>query len=68
LACPVLRPTDDTRRLLESWVEPAVHAGVRVSVTDLLMARLAHGIGALWSKGRNVGPMASLGPVHCYGE
>lgn len=67
-ALPVLRPTEDTWRVVESWVEPAADAGVRFSLTDLLIAGLAHEIGALvWSIDGDFRAMESLGFIRLYG-
>jgi predicted nucleic acid-binding protein len=66
-ALPVLRPSDETWQLIESWVEPAADAGLHFSVTDLLIAGLAHEIGALvWTLDRDLAAMATLGFVHLY--
>jgi predicted nucleic acid-binding protein len=66
-ALPVLRPSDETWQLVESWVEPAADAGLHFSVTDLLIAGLAHEIGALvWTLDGDFAAMATLGFVHLY--
>lgn len=41
-ALPVLRPTDETWALLESWLPRAADAGHHFKVADLLIAALAH--------------------------
>ena len=67
-ALPVLRPTDETFRLLESWIEPAADAGFRFSVTDLTIAALAHELEALvWSLDADFEAMEKLGLVRLYG-
>jgi predicted nucleic acid-binding protein len=67
-ALPVLRPSDETWRLIEGWVEPAADAGFRFSVTDLLVAGLAHESGALvWAADGDFDALESLGLVRLYG-
>lgn len=66
-ALPIVMPTEKTWRLLESWVAPATDAGQRFGITDLLIAALAHDLGALvWSLDRDVAAMAKLGFVQVY--
>jgi predicted nucleic acid-binding protein len=66
-ALPVLRPTDETWQLMEGWVARAADAGFHFSVTDLLVAALAHEIGALvWSVDGDFSAMQELGFVHLY--
>ena len=66
-ALPVLRPTDETFRLLESWIEPAADAGFRFGVTDLTIAALAHELEALvWSLDADFEVMEKLGLVRLY--
>ena len=66
-ALPVLWPTDDTWSLIEGRVEPAADAGFRFAVTDLLIAGLAHEIGALvWALDEDFEPMQTLGMVRLY--
>ena len=66
-ALPVLRPTDDTWHLIESWLESAADAGCRFAVTDLLIAGVAHELGALvWSLDADFARMENLGLVHRY--
>jgi predicted nucleic acid-binding protein len=66
-ALPVLVPSEDTWRLIESWIEPAADAGRHFAVTDLLIAGLAHEIGALvWSTDVDFRQMAALGFVQLY--
>lgn len=49
-ALPVLRPTDDTWREIESWVPRAADRGLRFGMADWLIAALAREIGGLvWS-------------------
>ncbi len=64
---PVLVPTEDTWRLIESWVAPAADKGQRFGVTDLLIAGLAHETGALvWSRDDDFGRLEALGLVQAY--
>jgi predicted nucleic acid-binding protein len=68
-ALPVVMPTDETWRLIEGWVEPAAERGVRFSVTDLLIAALAHELTALvWSIDSDFASMAGLGFVQLYDD
>jgi predicted nucleic acid-binding protein len=66
-AVPVLRPTDETWRLIESWVVPSADAGFHFSVTDLLIAGMANEIGALvWTLDGDFDAMHALGLVQLY--
>lgn len=66
-ALPVVVPTDDTWSVVERWVEQAADAGQRFTVTDLLIAALAHELTALvWSQDRDFDRMTSLGFVQSY--
>jgi predicted nucleic acid-binding protein len=68
-ALPVVKPSEETWLVIESWVEPAADAGHRFSVSDLLIAGLAHDLGALvWAMDGDFDAMASLGLVRLYGE
>jgi predicted nucleic acid-binding protein len=67
-ALPVVVPSEDTWRVVEAWIEPAADAGHRFAVTDLLIAGLAHDVGALvWSLDADFERMESLGLVRLYG-
>jgi len=47
---PVVVPTEDTWKLVEGWIPMAADKGERFSLADLMIAALAHDIGALvWS-------------------
>ena len=49
-ALPVLRPSDDTWHLIESWVPEAADRGLRFGLSDWLIAALTREIGGLvWS-------------------
>jgi predicted nucleic acid-binding protein len=66
-ALPVLHPTDETWRMIGSWVEPAADAGLHFAVTDLLIAALAREIvGLVWSLDADFNNMAALGIVQLY--
>ena len=66
-ALPLLRPTEETWRLIDGWVGPAADKGHRFSVTDLLIAGLAHELGALvWSLDGDFERLAALGLVQPY--
>ena len=66
-ALPVLRPSDDTWRLIESWIDSAADAGFRFSVTDLTIAALARELDALvWALDSDFETMEDLGLVKLY--
>ena len=66
-ALPVALPTEETLRLVESWVPQAADAGYRFSVPDLLIAALAHELTALtWSLDEDFVQMEKLGFVRLY--
>jgi len=66
-ALPVVVPSEDTWRTIEGWVEPAANAGDRFAIADLLVAGLAHDIGALvWSLDADFERMASRDLVRLY--
>lgn len=68
-ALPVVVPSEDTWRRIESWIEPAADAGHRFAVTDLLIAGLADDIsGLVWSLDADFKRMESLGLVRLYGQ
>ena len=49
-ALPVLRPSDETWRLIERWIPAAADKGHRFALSDLLIAALASEIdGLVWS-------------------
>ena len=66
-ALPVIVPSEETWRTIESWIEPAADKGDRFAVTDLLIAGLANDIGALvWSLDADFRRMESLGLARLY--
>jgi len=66
-ALPVVVPSEDTWRTIEGWIEPAANAGDRFAIADLLIAGLAHDIGALvWSLDADFERMASRDLVRLY--
>ena len=63
----VVVPSEDTWRIIGSWIEPAADAGHRFAITDLLIAGLAHELGGLvWSLDADFERLASLGFVSLY--
>lgn len=66
-ALPALRPTDDTWRLIESWVEPAADKGFHFSIPDLMIAALTREIeGLVWSLDADFEAMEGLGLIRLY--
>ncbi len=66
-ALPVLMPDDDTWRRLEAWIAPAADRGQRFGLSDLMIAALADGIGALvWSWDGDFDRLEALGFVRRY--
>jgi len=64
---PILMPSEETWRLIEAWVAPAADKGQRFGVTDLLIAGLAHEVGALvWSRDADFDRLEELGFVRIY--
>ena len=66
-ALPVVVPSEDTWQTIERWIEPAANAGDRFAIADLLIAGLAHDIGALvWSLDADFERMAARNLVRLY--
>lgn len=66
-ALPQLVPTEETWEPLADWISQAADAGVRFTVTDLLIAALCAEIGGLvWSLDSDFQRMARLGFVQLY--
>jgi predicted nucleic acid-binding protein len=64
---PVLRPTDDTWTLIESWIPKAGDAGERFALADLMIGALASEIqGLVWSLDTDFERLAKLGLVRLY--
>jgi predicted nucleic acid-binding protein len=64
---PVVVPTEDTWKLVERWVPAAADKGHRFALADLMIAALAHEIGALvWSLDEDFDRMEQLGLVQRY--
>ncbi len=66
-ALPVLRPTEETWDLLERWIPTAAGKGQRFALADLMIAALAHEVGALvWSLDEDFARLEDLGVVRMY--
>ena len=66
-ALPVAVPTKETWGLIDRWVDQAADAGDRFTLTDLMIAALAHELTALvWSLDSDFERMASLGFIENY--
>jgi predicted nucleic acid-binding protein len=66
-ALPVVRPSDETWRLVESWIVPAADRGHRFALTDLVIAALAHEVDALvWSLDGDFARLEELGFARMY--
>ncbi len=66
-ALPVLYPTDETWKLMESWTEKAVKAGQHFGVGDLMIAALtAENSALVWSLDSDFGRLEKLKLVQCY--
>ena len=64
---PVVVPTEDTWKLMESWIPVAADRGHRFALTALLIAALAHEIGALvWSLDEDFERLERLKLVRTY--
>jgi predicted nucleic acid-binding protein len=64
---PLVVPTEETWRLIEGWIPQAADKGHRFAITDLLIAGLAHEIGALvWSLDEDFERLERLGLVQRY--
>jgi len=64
---PLVRPSDETWRLIEKWVPQAADKGHRFGLSDWLIAALTNEIGGLvWSLDENFVNMEKLKLVHRY--
>lgn len=64
---PLLRPSDETWRLIERWVPAAADKGHRLGLSDWLIAALASEIGGLvWSLDEDFGKLERLRLVQRY--
>ena len=64
---PVVVPTEDTWTLVERWIPIAADKGHRFSLADLIIAALAHDIGALvWSLDADFARLERLNLVRTY--
>lgn len=64
---PIVVPTEDTWKLIESWIPAAADKGHRFTLADLMIAALAREIGALvWSLDEDFERMERLGLVQSY--
>lgn len=64
---PVVIPSEDTWKLVESWIPVAADKGHRFILADLMIAALAQEIGALvWSLDEDFQRMEQLGLVQRY--
>jgi len=67
-ALPVLYPTDDTWRTLDSWTDRATRSGEVFGLGDLIVGILASDVGALvWSLDKDFERLEKLGLVRLYG-
>lgn len=66
-ALPVLYPSDETWRLMDTWIDTAGASGERFGLGDYLIAALARESGSLvWSLDADFQRMARLGFVDPY--
>jgi predicted nucleic acid-binding protein len=66
-ALPIVYPTDETWRLIDTWIEQAGSAGQRFGLGDLLIGALAAETGALiWSRDADFARMEALGLLERY--
>lgn len=64
---PVVVPTEGTWKLIESWIPTAADKGQRFPLADLMIAALAHEIGALvWSLDEDFERLKRLKLVRTY--
>ena len=64
---PILRPTDETWNLIESWIPKAADAGQRFALADLMIGALTSEIdGLVWSLDADFERLAKLRLVSLY--
>jgi predicted nucleic acid-binding protein len=64
---PLVRPSDETWRLIEQWVPAAANRGHRFGLADWLIAALTNEIGGLvWSLDEDFGTLERLKCVRRY--
>ena len=64
---PLVRPSDETWRLIEQWVPAAANKGHRFGLSDWLIAALTNEIGGLvWSLDEDFGTLERLKFVRRY--
>ena len=64
---PLVRPSDETWRLIEQWVPAAANKGQRFGLSDWLIAALTNEIGGLvWSLDEDFGTLERLKCVRRY--
>jgi predicted nucleic acid-binding protein len=66
-ALPLLVPTAETWRTVESWIPLAQDAGYTFALSDLFIAALTNELtGLVWSLDQDFAAMEKLGFVRCY--
>ena len=66
-ALPLAVPTEDTWRVVESWIPIAQDAGHTFGLADLFIAALSAELTSLvWSLDKDFAAMEKLGFVRCY--
>lgn len=66
-ALPVLVPSDDTWKTVEDWTDRAAEHGERFGLADLLIAAMAHDLGALvWTLDKDFDRLESLELVRLF--
>ena len=66
-ALPVVVPTEDTWKVVEDWTDRAAEAGERFGLADLMIAALAHDLGALvWTLDKDFGRLEKLDLVRLF--
>jgi predicted nucleic acid-binding protein len=64
---PMLRPSDDTWKLIDAWVPTVADRGYRFGLADWVIAALAHEIGGLvWSLDEDFAALGRLKIIRQY--